>query len=209
MPINPKTGQSYRITDDGKVRQHIYGSGPNARIVNVASKIAAQRKLGQNVVWNGKAWVAPAKPQPVNTTVPLDSVYMSNMAADRAQREQQGAGLVQQNAVDQTDTAEALRRLAQERARSVQTFNGNSSRNGSLMSGRAMQGFGYMNTGYQQRGNDMQDQLARRLAGRAQDMTQINQGANLYEQVQRAQAAQRAADNRWNNRLPLSLGRRI
>lgn len=150
----------------------------------------------------------PKKPAPPIKPLPYDSTYMMNMASDRAQREQQMAGLTQQGGVDQTDTAEALRRLAMQRARSAQSYNANASRSGSLLSGRAMQGFGYQDTGFQQRTGDIQDQLARRMAARAQDMTQIRQNANLYEQVQRAQAAGRAGENSWNNRLALYLGRR-
>lgn len=206
MPINPTTGQSYRITDDGKVRQHIYGSGPNARIVKIASKVAAERALpGVNLQWNGKAWVAP-KMKPLPT--PMDSVYMANMGVDRAQREQQVAGLNQQNQIDQTDTAEALRRLGQQRAQAAQAYNARAARQGSLLSGKAMQGFGYQQTGYQQRQGDIQDQLARRLAQRQQTLAGLQQNAGLYEQSQRAQAADRAAQNSWNNRLALMLAGR-
>ena len=201
MPINPATGQSYRTTDNGKVRQHIYLD----HTVRLASKIAAQRKNpDMDVAWNGRKWT----PKMPVRRVPADSAYMSNMASDAAQREQQLAGLQQQREYDQTDTAEALRRLGQQRAQASQTYNANSSRQGSLLSGRAMQGYGRMDTGYQQRGNDMQDQLARRMAQRTQAASDINQNASLYEDVQRAQAAQRASDNYWNNRLALYLGRK-
>jgi hypothetical protein len=206
MPINPTTGQSYRITDDGKVRQHIYGSGPKARIVKIASKVAAQKALpGVNLQWNGRAWVAP-KMKPLPT--PMDSVYGANMAVDRSQREQQVAGLNQQNQIDQTDTAEALRRLSMQRAQANQGFNARAARQGSLLSGKAMQGFGYQDTGYQQRQGDIQDQLARRLAQRQQSIAGVNQGALAYEQAQRAQAADRAAQNAWNNRLAALLAGR-
>lgn len=141
--------------------------------------------------------------------LPLDSMYLANMAADRADREQQGAGLIQQGQVDQTDTAEALRRLSMNRARAAQGFNANASRQGSLLSGKAVQGFGYQDTGYQRQQNDVQDQLARRIAGRTQSLAGLQQGGNLYEQQQVAQNAQRASDNAWNNRLPMFLAQQL
>lgn len=200
MPINPKTGLPYRITDDGKVRQHVYNDG---HIVKLASKIAAQKTLGPNVSWNGKAWVTPPAPAPVNTTLPYDSTYTLNMAADQAQRGNQLAGLNRSETLDQTDTAEALRRMGVQRAQAQQGFNARASRQGSLLSGRAMQGFGYMDTGYQQRGNDMQDALARRAQQRTLNAQEINQGAGLYRQAQEQALRERAAQLAFNNRLAL------
>jgi hypothetical protein len=69
-----------------------------------------------------------------------------------------------------------------------------------------MQGYGRMDTGYQQRGNDAQDQLARRLAQRQQQLAQIQGGASLYDNQQQAQSARRAADSTWNSRLARYLG---
>jgi hypothetical protein len=147
----------------------------------------------------------PPKP-PKAPVVPLDSTYLSNIAADQYQRNNQLAGLAQQGSVDQADTAEALRRMAIQRQQSQQAYNSNAARQGSLLSGRAVQGYGRMDTGYQQRGNDVQDQLARRLASRQQQAAEIQGGASIYDNQQQAASARRAADLTWLNRLPRYLG---
>ena len=125
------------------------------------------------------------------------------MIADQAQREQQLAGLNRGGAVDSTDTAEALRRMAMQRQQSQQNFNGNAARQGSLLSGRAMQSYGRMDTGYQQRGNDMQDALARRGQQRSLDAAQIQNGASIYQSSQEDQLRERAGKGIMFNRLAL------
>jgi hypothetical protein len=71
-----------------------------------------------------------------------------------------------------------------------------------------MQGFGYMDTGYQQRGNDVHDALARRGQGRSLDAQGIQQGAGLYQQQQEDAMRARASQNTWNNRLALLLAKK-
>lgn len=159
-------------------------------IVNPRTKLAAK--------------IAGPKP------LPYDSTYTLNMAADQAQRADQLAGLNRSGSLDQTDTAEALRRMAIQRGQSRQNYNANASRQGSLLSGRAMQSFGYMDTGYQQRQNDVQDSLARRGQQRALDAQQVQQGAGLYQQQQEDGVRVRAGNNAFYNRLAnLLAGRRI
>jgi hypothetical protein len=159
-------------------------------IVNPRTKLAAK--------------IAGPKP------LPYDSTYTFNMAADQAQRNDQLAGLNRAGSLDQTDTAEALRRMAIQRGQSRQNYNANASRQGSLMSGRAMQNFGYMDTGYQQRGNDTQDALARRMQQRSIDAQQLQQGAGLYQQQQEDGVRVRASDLAFNNRLArLMAGRKV
>jgi len=143
----------------------------------------------------------PGLPKPMK--LPYDSAYMNNMSADRAQREQQLAGLNRGGALDSADTAEALRRMAMQRQQSQQNFNSNAARQGSLLSGRAMQGYGRMDTGYQQRGNDMQDAFARRGQQRSLDAAQIQNGASIYQSSQEDELRARAGQSAYVNRLAL------
>ena len=143
----------------------------------------------------------PGLPKPM--TLPYDSAYINNMAVDRSQREQQLAGLNRGGALDATDTAEALRRMAMQRQQSQQNYNANAARQGSLLSGRAMQGYGRMDTGYQQRNNDMQDALARRGQQRSLDAAQVQGGASLYQSSQEDQLRNRAGQSAYMNRLAL------
>lgn len=147
---------------------------------------------------------------PVSKTLPYDSTYTLNMAADQSQRANQLAGLNRAGTLDAADTAEALRRLAVQHGQSRQNFNANAARRGSLLSGRAMQGYGYMNAGYQQRFADAKDALARRMQQRALDAGQVQDGASLYRQQQEDQLRARAGQNTFLNRLALQLaGRRM
>jgi hypothetical protein len=151
----------------------------------------------------------PVPPTPLTPTVaPYDSTYQFNMASDRLNRNNQLAGFQQQGSLDQADTSEALRRLGMQRAQQTQQFNANSTRNGSLMSGRAMQGYGRLGTGFQQRSNDVQDQLARRMAGRSLQQQTLQQGAGIYQNAQTMANTERAAQNAYNNRLALYLAQK-
>lgn len=150
----------------------------------------------------------PPKPKPpivpmVPTMAPYDYTYQSNMAADQMNRNNQLAQLQQSGTLDQADTAEALRRLAQQRGQAMGNFNNNASRNGSLLSGRATLGYGRLGAGYLQRGNDVQSQLARRMANRTLQQQQLQQGASIYQGQQAAANTDRAAMNAYNNRLAL------
>jgi len=156
-----------------------------------------------------KAPPKPFSPKPMTPTLaPYDSTYQMNMASDQLNRNNQLAGMQQQSSLDTADTSEALRRLGMQRAQQSQQFNANSARNGSLMSGRAMQGYGRMETGYQQRSNDMQDQLARRMAGRSLQQQTLQQGAGIYQNAQTMANTERAAQNAYNNRLALYLAQK-
>jgi hypothetical protein len=93
--------------------------------------------------------------------------------------------------------------MAVQRQQSQQNYNGNAARQGSLLSGRAMQGYGRMDTGYQQRGNDMQDALARRGQQRSLDAAQVQGGASLYQSSQEDQLRERAGKGVMFNRLAL------
>lgn len=153
------------------------------------------------------------KPKPLPPLVPiatpLDSMYGANMAGDQLSRNNQLAGLQRTGTMDQADTSEAIRRLAMQRSQQAQGYNANSARNGSLMSGRAMLGYGHMQTGFQQRGNDMQDAFARRAQGRSLQQQDVLGGASVYEQQQKAASGDRAATNAYNNRLPLYLAQQL
>lgn len=153
---------------------------------------------------------APVVPKvPIMPTAPavLDSTYGMNMSMDQANREQQQAGLVRQGSYDTTDTTEAIRRLAQRNVQSRQSYNDNAARNGSLYSGRATQGFGLMNQGYQRQTNDMQDALARRTGQRALDAGSIANGRSAYDQQQRIANTGRAEQSTWNQRLAMYLAK--
>lgn len=164
-----------------------------------------------------KAPPVPLKPgvkmKPITPLTPIaapsDSSYMANMSSDQMNRNNQLAALNQQGSVDQTDTAEALRRLSQRRVQANEGYNASAARNNSLMSGRAMLGYGRMNVGYQQQSNDMQDQLARRMASRSLQQQQLLQGGQIYEGGQTAANTDRAVSNAYNNRLPLYLAQML
>ena len=148
----------------------------------------------------------PNPPKPlVPTLAPYDSIYMSNMASDQLNRNNQLAQMQQSGTLDQADTAEALRRLAQQRAQQSQQFNANTARNGSLMSGRAMLGYGRLGAGFAQRPNDHQSEIASRMANRALQQQQLQQGASIYQGQQAAANTERATQNAYNNRLAMYL----
>ena len=201
--VSRKDGKTYRVHVDPRTNRVI---------------AAFPVKPKPNAVWdaNQNKWLVPnkavVKPAPQVTTSTVtptpgslaeDSTYLNSMAGDQLSRAQQRNQLGQAGALDQTDTAEALRRVGQQQGMSQSNYNANAARNNSLLSGRAMLGYGEMNRGYQQRTNDMQDAFARRGQARSTQMGAIDQGAGLYQQAQRAALAQRASGNVFNNRLAL------
>jgi hypothetical protein len=125
------------------------------------------------------------------------------MFADQMNRNNQLAQMQQVGTLDQADTAEALRRLAQQRNQATSSYNASASRNGSLLSGRATLGYGRLGASYSQRSNDVQSQLARRMANRTLQQQQLKQGASVYQGQQAAANTERAAQNAYNNRLAL------
>ena len=128
----------------------------------------------------------PKPKPPIYPGFKPDAAYVANTAQNQYQANNQLAGINRQGTIDQADTGTALQRLAQRQAQSQQNYNANSARNGSLMSGRAMQGFGYMNQGYQQQNNDMNQALMRRSQDRSLQAGQIQQQAPLQDQSERA-----------------------
>jgi len=207
----------YRVIDDYVSRKN--GKHYRVHVDKVTGKViqAFPVKPNPQAIWTGKKWYTPtpapikpapkpaAPPAPVQTDAPLDSTYMSNMNADQLQRENQTSSLYRAGTLDQTDTAEALRRMAIQKGQSRQNFNDSAAKQNSLLSGRAMQGYGQMQTGYQQRNNDMQDALARRVQDRSLQTGQIQQGQASYQQGQLSANNDRAVTNTYNNRLAMYL----
>jgi hypothetical protein len=132
---------------------------------------------------------APAGQQPA-PTIP-DAQYLAELAQQQYARQTQIDAYNSQDATDQSSTAEAVRRLLEQRDPMLQQSKVNANKAGLFYSGQLGKQLGEIENNFARRQGDLQNDLATRTSGRAAARSALEQGGSLDDAALLAAAAER------------------
>jgi hypothetical protein len=177
------TGPKYSLGKPGKP-QYLLGGYAQPKVASAApAPVVAVPAAGAPA-----AVAAPGQPQ-----APLapDAQYFGDRAQREFQAAQQRAGLDQQQSYDQTDLAEALRRMALKQPQDEQATKEAANSQGLLFSGHLGKQLGDLSVNYERQRSDQQLAFDRRQSAREAARAAIDQGLPIQDAIALAASADR------------------
>lgn len=213
-------GKRFRVTRQGGYLYHDYGGGRRVRVrryagfdggakapaapaaPKVPSPAEPPKAGGAIVPYKNDQGVLQSRPgagakpgapskKPADAKTALDAQGLQEQAQLHFQTGQQLADLAQQGAYDQTDVAEALRRMQTQQTDTEQQTRESANRAGLFYSGQLGKQMGDVQTQFGRQRFDQQTAYDRRQAARVASRQAILQGATLEEAAIAAEAADR------------------